>query len=703
MAKGSYSDTLTKVINACNKKFGEGSLVRLGDAATSMDIEFVHSGSLSLDRAIGGGIPVGRTIEFFGPEMSGKTTLAQHVMREFQKRGRVAALIDAEHTFNKELAVQYGLDVDNILLSQPSTGEEALDIAEAIIRSGDVGVVVIDSVSALTPKKELEGEMSDQDIALQARMMSKAMRKLTAALHQNNCTAIFINQLREKVGVMYGCLHGNTRVNFVDGRSIPIREVVENKITGQVWSFNEATNEYEPQEITDWHYNGRVESPDDYICICANSTGGHRFHITVTPDHMLLTDTGWQAAKDITLDSKLSSKYESIINGTLADFLWGSFIGDSTIEIRNDGAARYALQDKINPAYLQWKLDKLAPHMAMKENMAGVGQSKRLASECSYELVKIKRELGNRDPLVMLTEHYSDLGMAIWYMDDGWYNYHKSDSYASIGVKRFKDSDHLDAIADMLRAQGFNVAVRRRTGTIAFTKAASDSFFGRIAKYVPAPMQYKLPMIYRGMYEDFDLTSNVEIKQEFVRVISINKASNNQMRVKGKYDISVAKNHNYVVGGSRNGVVVHNSPEVTSGGRALKFYATVRVRVAMGEKLTSKQGIYGHVMKFKVVKNKVSAPFRDGQVNLIYGSGFDNISEVADMSEPLGIVTRGGAWYNYTTDSGEALKWQGLDNFKKALHEDEALRQEITAKFYAAIKINNPAGSPEYVDDNNVD
>jgi recombination protein RecA len=338
-----YSDTLIQAIRACNKKFGEGSVFRLGDTAHSLNIELVPTGSLSLDRALGGGIPVGRTVEFFGPEMSGKTTLAQHVMREFQKQGRVAALIDAEHTFNKDLAAEYGLDVDNILISQPECGEQALDITESIVRSGDVGVVVIDSVSALTPRKELEGEMSDQDIALQARMMSKAMRKLTAALHQNNCTAIFINQLREKVGVMYG------------------------------------------------------------------------------------------------------------------------------------------------------------------------------------------------------------------------------------------------------------------------------------------------------------------------------------------------------------------NPEVTSGGRALKFYATIRVRVAMGDRLSDKKNVYGHIMRFKVVKNKVAAPFREASVNLIYGKGFDTISEIADLSEELGLARRGGSWYYYTNDAGEELRWQGLDRFKQALHDDKELANELTRKFYVAIAAEaNRSG-----DDNN--
>lgn len=187
------------------RQFGKGAIMRLGEAAARFSVEVIPTGILGVDVALGvGGVPRGRVIEIFGPESSGKTTVALHVIAEAQKAGGQAAFIDAEHALDPVYAARLGVDIDNLLVAQPDTGEQALDIAEALVRSGAIDVIVVDSVAALVPKAELEGDMGDAHVGLQARLMSQALRKLTGAISKSRTTAIFINQIREKVGVMFG-------------------------------------------------------------------------------------------------------------------------------------------------------------------------------------------------------------------------------------------------------------------------------------------------------------------------------------------------------------------------------------------------------------------------------------------------------------------------------------------------------------------
>lgn len=202
--KAAKLEALKAAMGQIEKNYGRGAVMKLGDEVVE-DIEVIPSGSIALDNALGvGGYPRGRIIEIYGPESSGKTTLAIHAIAEAQKAGGIAAIIDAEHAFDRFYAENLGVDVDNLLISQPDNGEQALEIAEQLIRSAAIDILVVDSVAALTPKNEIEGEMGDRNVGLQARLMSQAMRKLTASISRTNTTCIFINQLREKIGVMFG-------------------------------------------------------------------------------------------------------------------------------------------------------------------------------------------------------------------------------------------------------------------------------------------------------------------------------------------------------------------------------------------------------------------------------------------------------------------------------------------------------------------
>ena len=214
---GDRDKALETALAQIERQFGRGAVMRLGDDARA-PVEVIPTGSIALDVALGiGGLPRGRIVEIYGPESSGKTTLALHAVANAQKSGGIAAFIDAEHALDPEYAKKLGVDTDALLVSQPDTGEQALEIADMLIRSGAIDVVVIDSVAALVPRAEIEGEMGDSHVGLQARLMSQALRKVAGALNQTKTTAIFINQLREKIGVMFGCASWYTYVTLADG------------------------------------------------------------------------------------------------------------------------------------------------------------------------------------------------------------------------------------------------------------------------------------------------------------------------------------------------------------------------------------------------------------------------------------------------------------------------------------------------------
>ena len=227
---------LKMALEKIEKDFGKGSIMRLGDK-TSVNVDYIPTGALALDIALGiGGVPRGRIIEVYGPEASGKTTLAQHIVAQCQKKGGIAAFIDAEHALDPEYAKNLGVNIDELLISQPDTGEQALDIAEELVRSGAVDIIVIDSVAALVPKAEIEGAMDEQQMGLQARLMSKALRKLTAIVGKTNTTVIFINQLRQKIGVMYGnpeTTTGGNALKYYSSVRLDIRRVESIKKDGE--------------------------------------------------------------------------------------------------------------------------------------------------------------------------------------------------------------------------------------------------------------------------------------------------------------------------------------------------------------------------------------------------------------------------------------------------------------------------------------
>ena len=238
MLKEEKMKALDAALANIEKQFGKGSVMKLGDSTVNMNIETIPTGSLSLDIALGlGGVPKGRVVEIYGPESSGKTTVALHMVAEVQKRGGIAGFIDAEHALDPVYAKNIGVDIDNLYISQPDSGEQALEITETMVRSGAVDIIIVDSVAALVPKAEIDGDMGDSHVGLQARLMSQALRKLTPVVSKNNCIVIFINQLREKVGVMFGnpeTTTGGRALKFYSSVRMDVRKIETLKAGGEV-------------------------------------------------------------------------------------------------------------------------------------------------------------------------------------------------------------------------------------------------------------------------------------------------------------------------------------------------------------------------------------------------------------------------------------------------------------------------------------
>ncbi len=238
MAKEDKLRALDAALSSIERSFGKGAVMKLGDPAAAMNVETVPTGSLSLDIALGmGGVPKGRIVEIYGPESSGKTTVALHMVAEVQKRGGIAGFIDAEHALDPVYARNIGVNIDELYISQPDNGEQALEITETLVRSGAVDIIIVDSVAALVPKAEIDGDMGDSHVGLQARLMSQALRKLTAVISKTNCIVIFINQLREKVGVMFGnpeTTTGGRALKFYSSIRMDVRRIESLKVNGEV-------------------------------------------------------------------------------------------------------------------------------------------------------------------------------------------------------------------------------------------------------------------------------------------------------------------------------------------------------------------------------------------------------------------------------------------------------------------------------------
>ena len=525
---------------------------------------------------------------------------------------------------DKEHLATFGEVMDKKLSQQ--NGAIYVPTANSSLQS----IIILDSWPALVPAEADEDDPSG-GLALQARAFSDGMKRIKGKLRAKRVSILSINQLRKAPMVRFGCLHGDTMIPFTDGRSFPIGEIVNKRIKGNVWSINEDTGKIESKAITGWHNNGNIESKKEWITInfelydTANGVGS----VTVTPDHEILTDRGWKQARRIREGDNVVSKFSSIFNGKIREFLTGTLCGDSCLVGggtlgRNSNKAVVMFQDSENEEYLLWKEDVLSNVMPMKTFMSSAGRKVLSRRGGTHELALLKRLLGNRNPLSF--RRWTPLSFAMWFMDDGTF---KGDrNVGSICFKRFKKDPSIGLqVRDLLESHGYETADRNDNGSVHFTRTGFDTFCKDICKYVPECMQYKLLPKYRGKYKKLTLKKDERQVQTTVRVTSIVVGSDRKFRWTNKFDISVQDNHNYLAGNKMNGIIVHNSPDYEPGGEAIKFYSDVRLKMyphavssapfnckgeGMIEKEKSLDGgedTYRYI-KATAIKNKLSVPNR---------------------------------------------------------------------------------------------
>lgn len=427
-------------------------------------------------------------------------------------------------------------------------------------------IALVDSYPAMLPDA-LDDDDASKAMAIQARMFSDGIKRIRGGMRRKMITIVGVNQLRQKPATMFGCLHGTTQVQFVDGRVFTMKDIVDQRIEGQVWSINEETRAIEARSIIDWHYNGDVEHKDHWMKIVTRcpETGNGQAFVICTPNHEVLTDSGWKRADEVTLTDRMVSKFTSVRRGTVSQFLNAMAVGDSSIVSDSPNSGLMKLQDNLNPDYVQWKMDKLEPFFTFDSYSASHNGECYIARGSDF--VAYSKHVPEREPWKV---KFDDMSFAVFYMDDGTLH---AGSSARFSVKRFKgNAKALAKIAQMWQEHGFTVNHSHDDGCFWLTKEDSIEFFERIRKYVPDCMQYKLPTEHQGFYKEFELTGEEHQRPVYVEVIRTENGSDRAFRMKGKYDISVEHNHNYMVGNSKNGIVVHNSPEYEPCGDALKFY-----------------------------------------------------------------------------------------------------------------------------------
>jgi recombination protein RecA len=667
---------LDVALGQIERNFGKGAVMRMSDQA-QVAIGAISTGSLSLDLALGiGGLPRGRIVEIFGPESSGKTTLVYHAIAEAQRRGGICAFVDAEHAMDPNYAKRIGVNIDELLVSQPDTGEQALEITELLVRSGALSIVAIDSVAALTPKAEIEGEMGDSHVGLQARLMSQALRKLAGTLNRTETICIFTNQLREKIGVMFGCLPGGTRIALADGTSERIATIVNRRLPVEVMSMDPVTGEISPRKIMNYFRNGETESWLRF------EFGGKR-GFRCTPNHVVFTPDGERRAQDIQIGEEvLVTTNHYALSPDQEQLILGGILGDGALR-RSTHNARFRVgHGQRQESYVAWKHEFLAPFsLEMAPTGNGVGfdtipmQQLAWVHDAVYEGNGHKHAVSEK-----LVRKLDARAIAVWYADDGTF----SGSYERWGHGKAEicakslGREHRELLAQRCEQLGMGRPTVTERG-ILFSGERTRAFHERIAPYIHPAVAYKLHPNFRGKFNwdpdanDAHLNGSRLRSRTTLRAVPMKVLRKYEMTAapqsRQRYDLEVEGNHTYLA----NGVVVHNSPETTPGGRALKFYASVRLDIRRIETLKDGVEAYGNRVRVKVAKNKVAPPFKQAEFDVIYGDGIPWEGTVLDAALERKIVTKSGSYFSF----GDERLGQGRQNATAFLKEHPDVVQGI--------------------------
>lgn len=664
-----------KTIDYLAKEVGPGIVCKYSDRPP-IEIDVIPSGSLSLDAALGvGGYAKGRVIELFGYEASGKTMLTLMAIANCQKAGGTCAFIDAEHALDPAFAELNGVNMEELYLSQPDYGEQALDIAVALATSGTFDLVVIDSVAALTPKAEIEGDMEANHIGRQARMMSQGLRKLTAVTSRTNTTVMFINQIRQKIGVMFGCFSYDSRVTLADGSTEKIGKIVNNKLPVEVLSFDPVTGICEPKRVVAWHDNGNA---DYFLSIQTEGVKGNgKSSFGVTPNHMLFTpgpDFTWveKQAGDFKVGDMLGHKAPFVFSQAQYELALGSILGDGSLRKKGTLTQLRFGHGPDQTDYCKWKESVFSNLVSWVGTNSTGGWSFDCVTSADLNIIHAESYSGkNRVLSKTLLKHLTPFGVAVWAMDDGTLSgsYDKwGNGKFSISAKSYSEPE-LEMLANKLNILGFGLPSVSKRKQLVWTGEQAKTFFECVTPYIHPSMSYKIPpkfwtkeaasqraLIYQKLLDNL----TVEPIQQLIPVTITKISTKTKTRSMKKFDLTVEGHHTYLV----DGLAVHNSPDTTTGGNALKFYASQRLEVSKTSPIKgADEDPIGHTCRVKIVKNKVAPPFKKAEFKVMYGTGIDSLGETLDMAVAFGLVDKSGAWYSF---NGERLG-QGAENAKAGL------------------------------------
>ena len=684
MATDDRAKALEAALGQIEKQFGKGSIMRMGENL-HMNIESIPTGALALDMALGiGGLPRGRIVELYGPESSGKSTLAMHVVAEAQRNGGVCAYIDAEHAMDPVYARAIGVNVDDLLISQPDTGEQALEITDMLIRSGALDVIIIDSVAALTPRAEIEGDMGDSHVGLQARLMSQALRKLTGGLSKSNTVAVFINQLREKIGVIYGCFEYDARVVLADGTTEKIGKIVNQRMPVEVLSYDATVGAVVPKRVINWFDNGVTEEFLQFTV--AKPTKNGRAQFGCTPNHLIRTPSGWVEAGNL----KVGDRVLEALPHYLSDFQWtalrGTLMGDGAVSPTRSGhGARFRYSHcEQQTEYADWKAS-LFSNLDVSRHVRKDGVVTFDFTPLP-ELAELRRDVYRGGKKYFDDDYFktlTPLSIALWYMDDANFTVRSKGvqqrtkgltGRAVICVEAMETTTQERLVTYLADSWGIQATLKLsgagKKAILEFDNANTAKLHALIAPYVHPSVAYKLLPRFQGQFGVETVTSPMRYELVAMPVTDIHVKP--KTRSMHRFDIEVEDSHNYLV----DGVVVHNSPEVTPGGRALKFYASIRLDIRRIESIKDGTEVVGNRTRVKVVKNKCAAPFKQAEFDIMYGQGISREGSVLDVAVELGFVKKAGAWFTY---EGEQMG-QGRENVKAFLRENPQTMAEIDSR-----------------------
>jgi recombination protein RecA len=548
------------------------------------------------------------------------------------------------------------------------------------------------------PRAEIEGEMGDSHVGLQARLMSQALRKITGILNNSGTTAIFINQLREKIGVMFGCFSYSTRVTLADGTQEKIGKIVNQKMDVEVLSYDPETNRVEPKRIVNWFNNGPA---DQFLQFTVAKSGGNgRAQFAATANHLIRTPGGWREAGELIAGDRVMVAEQRRLSEQQWQVVLGSLMGDGNLSpnLRDRSGVRFRLGHGAQQAdYLDWKVGLLG----------NIPCSRRVDSRGAVfadftplpELDELRRAVYLGDGKKHLSWDYlkalSPLALAVWYLDDGGFTVRsKGLQERTAGgsgrveicveamaegtrerlVEYLRDTHHLDVKLTSRGSRGIAV--------LQFSTTASAQFQKLVAPYVPAAMEAKLLPRFRGQCAVVPQFVPADTQPVPARVIDIRVKP--KTRSMNRFDIEVEGNHNYFV----DGVMVHNSPETTTGGRALKFYSSIRLDVRRIESLKDGTDVVGNRTRVKVVKNKVAAPFKQAEFDIMYGKGISREGSLIDVGVEQNLIRKSGAWYTY---DGDQLG-QGKEKAREFLKDNPDVAVEIEKKILEKLGVGQTTG-----------